>query len=75
VLGVLFILLTERLAVAPWVRSGLTIGLVGSYTTFSTFSLETYRLAKDGAWGPPRRTSPAAWPRGLAAVYYRAPHK
>src|SRR5437764_1204833 len=44
VVGFLFVVLTERFAAAPWLRSSLLIGLIGGYTTFSTFSLETYRL-------------------------------
>jgi CrcB protein len=50
VLGLLFVLTTERFAVSPAFRAALTIGLVGAYTTFSTFSLETFRLVEDGAW-------------------------
>lgn len=47
-LGFLFTLMTERLALAPWFRSAVTIGFLGAYTTFSTLSFETFRLAEDG---------------------------
>ena len=43
-LGLVFTLFGERLTVAPWVRGAIAIGFLGAYTTFSTLSLETYRL-------------------------------
>ena len=43
-LGLVVTLLGERVAVAPWVPSSLAIGFLGAYTTFSTLSLESYRL-------------------------------
>ena len=37
-------------APAEW-RAFLGIGILGGYTTFSTFSYETVRLVQDGDWG------------------------
>jgi len=48
-LGFIFTLLTERFMPNPTVRIALTVGFLGAYTTFSTFALETMRLAQDGA--------------------------
>ena len=39
-------------AVDPALRRFVTIGLCGGYTTFSSFSLQTLALARDGAWRP-----------------------
>lgn len=47
-MGVLAVLLIERLAFAPEVRAFLLIGFLGSFTTFSTFSLETVNLLGSG---------------------------
>jgi CrcB protein len=51
VLGVLFAVLVERNAGSATMRVALMTGLLGAYTTFSTFSLETFRLFEDGATG------------------------
>ena len=37
-----------RLVVPPDVRLFVTVGLCGGYTTFSSFSLQTLTLARDG---------------------------
>ena len=39
-----------RLEVSAAVRLGLTVGMLGAYTTFPTFSVETLDLLSDGEW-------------------------
>ncbi len=48
-MGLLYILLIERLSLPPVWRAALLVGLLGAFTTFSTFSLETLNLIEDGA--------------------------
>ena len=49
-IGVLFVLTVERGTLPAELRAPLGIGFLGGYTTFSTFMLESLRLAQDGSW-------------------------
>jgi CrcB protein len=50
-LGLLVALTTERLLPHPNWRIALGIGFLGSFTTFSTYTYETVKLAEDGSVG------------------------
>ena len=49
-LGVAFRTL-ESMAASAETRQAITIGFLGSFTTFSAFSFETLALIQTGAWG------------------------
>jgi len=48
--GFLFVYLVERSAVSEVLRAALFIGLLGGFTTFSTFSLETLVLIEEASY-------------------------
>ncbi|MES0371816.1 MAG: fluoride efflux transporter CrcB [Mariprofundaceae bacterium] len=50
-LGFLFVWLIERSTASELVRLALTVGMLGAFTTFSTYSLESIRLLQEGAYG------------------------
>lgn len=39
-----------RFIVSPYLREFLMLGVLGGYTTFSSFSLQTLQLAQQGQW-------------------------
>jgi CrcB protein len=47
-MGALYVLLVERLTEAAEWRGFLLIGVLGAFTTFSTFSIETLALFESG---------------------------
>lgn len=48
-IGVIMTLLTERFQADPRWRLFLVVGVLGGYTTFSSFGWETYQSVRDGS--------------------------
>lgn len=53
----------------PVVRLSLVVGLLGGFTTFSSFGLETFRMMVDGRWAGAAGYVLASNLLGLAAVW------
>lgn len=49
-LGLLGVLVTERLVLPPELLTALGVGFVGAYTTFSTWQYETLRMLENASW-------------------------
>jgi CrcB protein len=54
--------------VTPELRGFLTVGLLGAFTTFSTFSYEAVMLVQDGEWARASGYLAGSVVAGLAAV-------
>ncbi len=47
-MGFLFIATLERITIAPEWRTGILTGVLGGFTTFSTFEMEAFQLVERG---------------------------
>ena len=68
VLGLLFAASVERGVLSPDIRAPILVGFIGAYTTFSTLTLETWRLVEDGSYVPAIANMGGSLILGLVAV-------
>ena len=69
VLGALLVLTIARLPPSPYIRTFAATGVLGGYTTFSTFSVEADLLVKDGRAGVALVAVVVTLVGGLVAVW------
>jgi CrcB protein len=59
----------EAVRLTPEVRAFVGVGLLGAFTTFSTFGYETVALLEEGAWTRAAAYTLGSVILGIAAVY------
>jgi CrcB protein len=67
-LAALFVAADGRLLVSPEARAFVAVGILGGFTTFSSFSVETLNLARSGALGAAAANAGLSLVLCLAAV-------
>src|SRR2546421_5989640 len=68
--GLLFYLMFDRYLVNQTIRTVVIIGLLGGFTTFSSFGLQTFTLLRDGEMGLALLNIAAANLGGLLMVWF-----
>lgn len=61
--------LFEKAAATPEARALVFIGILGGFTTFSTFGIETFHLLRDGEYGRAAANMLASNIIGIALVF------
>lgn len=67
--GFLFHVFYERALISPTLRTAMFIGLLGGFTTFSSYGLQTFTLVRDGEIGFAFLNIAASNVLGLALVW------
>ena len=68
-IGVVIETLVDRHHVPAWIRIGLVVGVLGGYTTFSTFAQETFSLLESSDVAVALAYTTGSVVTGVLAVY------
>lgn len=68
-IGIVMASLIDREGTPPWLRVGLVVGVLGGYTTFSTFAQETLDLMENGRLDVAALYAFGSLTLGVAAVF------
>jgi len=68
-IGILEVQLVDRHELPAWIRIGMLVGVIGGYTTFSTFSQEGFTLIESGDLGVALLYAAGSVMLGFLAVY------
>ena len=68
-IGLVVALAEERMVLGPTIRLFLTVGVLGGYTTFSSFGYETMVLVREGSFGAAALNVLAQVALGLFSVW------
>jgi len=69
-IGVVIAALVDRHHTPAWLRVGLVMGVLGGYTTFSTFAQETLGLIEEGRLDVSAAYAFGSLTTGVLAVYF-----
>jgi CrcB protein len=68
-IGILEVQLVDRHELPAWMRIGVIVGVIGGYTTFSTFSQEGFTLIESRDFGVALAYALGSVAVGILAVY------
>jgi CrcB protein len=68
-IGILTVQIVDRHELPAWLRIGIVVGVLGGYTTFSTFSQEGFSLLESRDYGVALLYAAGSVTAGVLAVY------
>ncbi|MFZ1081308.1 MAG: fluoride efflux transporter CrcB [Candidatus Kryptoniota bacterium] len=72
VIGLFLMMAENRFLISPSVRTFIAVGIIGGFTTFSTFNFETLELLKNGTFALGLLNIGASIVLGLSATWVGA---